>query len=369
MNDKKTYRLIFSGGGTGGHIYPAIAVADKAMELHPGSEILFVGALGKMEMEKVPQAGYKIIGLPVAGLYRKLTLRNLSFPFRLVSSLSKAARIIREFNPDAVAGFGGYASGPLLWLASGKKIPSVIQEQNSYAGLTNKLLSKRVNRICVAYDGMEKYFPSEKILFTGNPVRDDIFGLEKKKDEAIRHFGLQGSRKTIFVTGGSLGARTLNRSIFNGINRIIESDIQLLWQVGRIYMEEYREKLKGIDPANIRTFDFIREMDLAYAAADLVVARAGALTVSELSAAGKPAILVPSPNVAEDHQTSNALSLAGKNAAVLISDKDAPSGLIDACLSLVSDDKKLEELSINIKSLGRRNAAGDIINTITGLLN
>jgi UDP-N-acetylglucosamine--N-acetylmuramyl-(pentapeptide) pyrophosphoryl-undecaprenol N-acetylglucosamine transferase len=369
VNDKKTYRIILSGGGTGGHIYPAIAVADKAKELYPGTEILFVGANGKMEMEKVPQAGYSIVGLPVAGLHRKITLRNLEFPFRLAASISKAGKIISDFKPDAVAGFGGYASGPVLWVASGKKIPSVIQEQNSYAGITNKLLSKRVNRICVAYEGMEKYFPSNKVLFTGNPVRDNLFGLEKMRKNAIEHFGFKNDQKILLVLGGSLGARTLNQSIFPALGKFRERGIQLIWQVGSIYMTEYMQKLKGHDLSGIRAMDFIREMDMAYAAADLVVCRAGAITVSELCAAAKPAVLVPSPNVAEDHQSKNAHALAARKAAVIVSDLDAPAKLPDTCIDLIGNQAELKILSNNISVLARRNAAVDILKTITGLLN
>ncbi len=369
MNENRKYRIILSGGGTGGHIFPALAVADTTMQLYPGSEVLFVGARGKMEMEKVPQSGYRIKGLSVAGLYRSLSIRNLLFPFRLFISVSQAKAIIKEFEPDAVAGFGGFASGPVLWVASGRKIPSVIQEQNSFAGITNKLLSKRVNRICVAYEGMEKYFPAEKIEFTGNPVRNDIFELKDKKENACKHFGFNPAVKTILVTGGSLGARTINRSIFNGLTKFREAGIQMIWQVGKIYMEEYKEKLKNSDLSNIKVVDFIREMDLAYAAADIVIARSGASTVSELSAAGKASILVPSPNVAEDHQTKNALSLVKKSAAILVTDEEAPDKLADKTLELLHNEKKLIELSGNIKQHARRDAAEHIVKIITGLLN
>lgn len=369
MNKNRTYRIILSGGGTGGHIYPAIAVADKTMKLFPGSEVLFVGAKGKMEMEKVPQAGYRIEGLPVAGLHRRITLRNLVFPFRLFSSISKAKSILNNFKPDAVAGFGGYASGPILWVASGKKIPSVIQEQNSFAGMTNKLLSRRVNRVCVAWEGMEKYFPAEKIILTGNPVREDIFDLDDKKALALDHFGFTQHKKTILVLGGSLGARSVNRTIFNSLSKFLENDIQLIWQAGKIYISEYREKLRDHDMTHIRLFDFIKEMDMAYAASDLVIARAGALSVSELCAAGKACILVPSPNVAEDHQTRNAENLAGNSAAVMISDRDAPELLADTALKLIRDEGKLKELSVRIRKYSRHNAAEEIVRTITGLLN
>jgi UDP-N-acetylglucosamine--N-acetylmuramyl-(pentapeptide) pyrophosphoryl-undecaprenol N-acetylglucosamine transferase len=363
MDTNRTYRIILSGGGTGGHIFPAIAVADRAMKLYPGSEVLFVGALGKM------QSGYRIEGLPVAGLQRKLTLKNLTFPFKLMASLSRARKIIKNFKPDAVAGFGGYASGPVLWVASGKKIPSVIQEQNSFAGITNKLLARRVNRICVAYGGMEKYFPAEKIILTGNPVRDDIFNLGNRKEEAFRHFNLKENKKTILVIGGSLGARTINRSIYNALNRFIDNDIQVIWQAGKLYFDEYTEKIKGMDLANIRLRDFIREMDLAYSIADLVISRAGAISVSELSAAGKAVILVPSPNVAEDHQTKNANHLVSKSAAILVSDREAPEVLGEKAIELINDENKLKELSANISKLALRNSAEEIVNTLTGLLN
>ena len=370
MDHKRTYRIILSGGGTGGHIYPAIAVADKAMEMFPGSEVLFVGANGKMEMEKVPQAGYRIRGLPVTGLHRKFTARNLVFPFRLAASLTGAKKIINDFNPDAVAGFGGYASAPLLWVASGRKIPSIIQEQNSYAGLANKLLSRRVSRICVAYEGMEKYFPGEKILITGNPVRNDIFeDPVPKKIKAFRHFGLEAGRKVILAIGGSLGAGTINRSLFGSLHLFMRHGVQLLWQVGKLYMPEYTDKLKNMDIPGIHPLEFIREMDLAYAAADLVIARAGALTISELCAAGKPSVLVPSPNVAEDHQTKNARHLAGKGAAVMVRDQEAPEKLADLALELVQQESRLKELSVNIRGLSRRNAAEEIVKTLTGLLN
>ncbi len=369
MSGNRTYRIILSGGGTGGHIFPAISVADKAMKLYPGSEILFVGAKGKMEMEKVPQAGYRIEGLPVAGLQRKFTLKNLSFPFRLLTSLSKAKSIIRDFKPDLVAGFGGFASGPLLWIATGKNIPSVIQEQNSFAGITNKILSKRVRRICVAYDGMERYFPADKISVTGNPVREDLFDLDNKKNDGYRHFRFSQNKKTILVIGGSLGARTINESILSGIEKFISEDIQLIWQVGKLYMAEYQNKLKGYNLTQIRLMDFIREMDLAYAVADLVIARAGAITVTELSVAGKPAILVPSPNVAEDHQTKNARSLTEKSAAILIPDREAGSTLAKRALELIHDESKRKDLSENISRLAHKDAAGEILNIMTGLLN
>ncbi len=369
MNTDRKYRIILSGGGTGGHIFPALAVADTTMKLYPGSEVLFVGARGKMEMEKVPQSGYRIKGLPVAGLHRSFSVRNLLFPFRLIISVSQASSIIKEFRPDAVAGFGGFASGPLLWVASGRKIPSVIQEQNSFAGITNKLLSKRVNRICVAYEGMEKYFPGDKIVLTGNPVRDDIFDLQGKKEKACQHFGFDPGRKTILVIGGSLGARTINRSIYNGLKKFQDAGVQMIWQVGKIYSDEYREKLQNFQLPDIRVVDFIREMDLAYAVADVVISRAGAITVSELSAAGKASILVPSPNVAEDHQTKNANSLFNRSAVLLVSDEEAPGKLADIALELIHDEQRLKELSDNIKTHARRDAADHIVKIITGLLN
>ena len=297
--ERPTYRILISGGGTGGHIYPAIAIANAWMEKHPGSEILFVGALGKMEMQKVPEAGYPIKGLPVVGLRRSLTLDNLSFPFKLLKSLRIASSIVKEFKPDAVVGVGGYASGPVLYAAQIKGIPTLLQEQNSYAGLTNKLLAKKAKSICVAYPGMEDFFPASKIKVTGNPVRKDILDLSGKREKALAHFGLEEGRTTILVLGGSLGARTINQAVLKDMAKLEEAGYQMLWQSGKFYFKAMQEELISSGLKHIELREFIREMDLAYAAADVIVSRAGALSVSELSLVGKPVIFIPSPNVAE----------------------------------------------------------------------
>ncbi len=356
---KETYRLLISGGGTGGHIYPALAIANMWKELHPGSEILFVGALGKMEMQKIPEAGYKIIGLPVAGLQRRLTLDNLSFPFKLWKSLRQASKIIKEFKPDAVIGVGGYASGPVLYMAQRKGIPSLIQEQNSYAGLTNKLLSKRAKKICVAYPEMGQFFPEEKITYTGNPVRKDILELEGKKVRGLDHFGLSEDRRTILVLGGSLGARTLNKSILEEIEGFNE-EYQVLWQSGRFYFKDMQEALQGKGYDHIHLREFIKEMDLAYAAADVVVSRAGALSVSELSLVGKPVVFIPSPNVAEDHQTKNAMAYVKNDAAVLLKDSEAIGKLKAVVDGLIDDENKVKSLGENMRALAKPDAANEI---------
>ncbi|MBC7864832.1 MAG: undecaprenyldiphospho-muramoylpentapeptide beta-N-acetylglucosaminyltransferase [Bacteroidia bacterium] len=305
----KPLKVIISGGGTGGHIFPAVAIANQVKKIVPNAEILFVGALGRMEMEKVPAAGYKIIGLNIAGLQRKLTLSNFSFPFKLISSMIKAKKIIKEFAPDIAVGTGGYASGPTLKAACNKGIPALIQEQNSYPGITNKILSKKVNKICVAYEGMEKFFPKEKIILTGNPVRMDIENTRTKKEEGLKFFGLQPGKKTLLIIGGSLGARTINQSIGAGINKFAEAGIQVLWQTGKNYFETAKQQTSHLKEKGIFAFDFITKMDFAYAVADCVVSRAGASSVSELCIVKMPCILVPSPNVAEDHQTKNAMAL------------------------------------------------------------
>ena len=341
------YRVIISGGGTGGHIFPAIAIADALREIEPSIEILFVGAEGKMEMEKVPAAGYRIEGLPVAGLQRRLTLKNLSVPFKLIRSIRRAGEILRTFKPDAVAGVGGYASAPVLWKASRMKIPILIQEQNSCAGITNKILGRRASVICTAYEGMDRFFPSDKIILTGNPVRKDLQDINKLRAEAMDFFGLDPEKQTLLVVGGSLGARTLNESVESGLSAVKQSGVQLLWQTGKFYFEHAQQASASFE--NIRTMDFIRRMDYAFAAADLIVSRAGAGTISELCLVGKPAILVPSPNVSEDHQTKNALALSQKSAAVMITDADARSSLIREALSLLNSEGKKISLSENIQ--------------------
>ncbi|HTH55905.1 MAG TPA: undecaprenyldiphospho-muramoylpentapeptide beta-N-acetylglucosaminyltransferase [Cyclobacteriaceae bacterium] len=368
MNSNQPYRLIISGGGTGGHIFPAISIANKFKERYPAAEILFVGAQGRMEMTRVPEAGYKIVGLWISGLQRKLTLSNLLFPFKLVSSYFKAGKIIKAFKPNAVIGTGGYASGPVMLAATRNKIPALIQEQNSYAGLTNKQLASKAQRICVAYPEMEKYFPKEKIVFTGNPVRQNILDIDNKRDQAIMQFGLQPNTRTLLILGGSLGSRTLNESIVAKIDAIIESQMQVIWQTGKIYFEEIRERLKEKDIRRIGVYGFIQHMDLAYAAADVVISRSGALAISELCLVKKPCILVPSPNVAEDHQTKNALALVKEDAALLIKDSDAVENLVDESLKLIFDVQQCKNLSENIGKLAKPNATEDIVNEIEKLI-
>lgn len=368
MITKKTYRLIISGGGTGGHIFPALAIANEFRERHPNAEILFVGAQGKMEMTKIPEAGYKIIGLWISGIQRKLTLSNLSFPFKLISSYIKAGSIVKEFKPDAVIGTGGYASGPIMLAATRNKIPSLIQEQNSYAGLTNKQLGDKVTRVCVAYAGMESYFPASKIVFTGNPVRKDINQIEEKRERALSHFALSSNERTLLIIGGSLGARTINESILAGIDKLIDARVQVIWQTGKIYFEDIKRQLENKDLRRVRVFDFLKQMDLAYAAADVVIARAGALSISELCLAKKPSILVPSPNVAEDHQTKNAMALVSENAAALVKDVQAKEILVSEALKLVYDEGRCEKLSGQIAKLAKPNATSEIVDEIEKMI-
>lgn len=349
-------RIIISGGGTGGHIYPAIAIANAIMRLAPDSEILFVGALGKMEMEKVPEAGYKIIGLNIQGLNRQSILKNIKLPFKILKSLKDARRILKDFRPDAVVGVGGYASGPILLAAKAMKIPYLIQEQNSYAGLTNKRLGKKATKICVAYEGMDVFFPADKIIFTGNPIRKVVVNIEGKKDIALESYGLSREKKTILIVGGSLGARTLNESMMKSLDCLIEEDLQVIWQCGSYYYEEYNQKVSDVYRRNIVLRPFIKSMDLAYAAADVIVSRAGAGTISELCNLAKPIVLVPSPNVAEDHQTKNANALVSKEAALLVEDSQAQEALIKTVIDLLKDDAKCSMLAENSKKMGLSNA-------------
>jgi UDP-N-acetylglucosamine--N-acetylmuramyl-(pentapeptide) pyrophosphoryl-undecaprenol N-acetylglucosamine transferase len=335
--------------------------------LNPDTEILFVGALGKMEMEKVPKAGYKIVGLPIAGIQRRITAKNLLFPFKLFSSLNQAKKIVREFKPQAAVGVGGYASGPLLWAATSAGVPALIQEQNSYAGLTNKWLAKRVRRICVAYDGMEKFFPADKIIFTGNPVRQDIIIDEAKKEEGITFFGLDQKKKIILVIGGSLGARTINESIAGSVQKLAKAGVQIVWQTGKGFYEQALD-IQRQNSETVKAYDFINRMDLAYAMADVVVSRAGALSVSELCLIGKPSILVPSPNVSEDHQTKNAMALVNKSAAILVKDVEARGVLVDKALELLNNESKKATLSENIKKLAKPDAAKIIANEVINLI-
>jgi UDP-N-acetylglucosamine--N-acetylmuramyl-(pentapeptide) pyrophosphoryl-undecaprenol N-acetylglucosamine transferase len=356
MKQQNHKRIIISGGGTGGHIFPAISVANALRRIDPGIDILFVGAEGRMEMEKVPSAGYKIVGLPVAGIYRSLTLKNFTVLFKLIKSLFLARKVIREFKPDVVVGVGGYASGPVLSLAGRMGIPTLIQEQNSYAGVTNKLLAKKASIICVAYDGMEKYFPAEKIIKTGNPVRQNFDNLHNLHNEALSFFRLSKSRPVILVLGGSLGADTINKSLLANIKKMNDSGYQWLWQTGKNYFENVKAQVSLLSSDTISVNSFINRMEYAFAAADIIVSRAGAGTISELCLVGKPVILVPSPNVAEDHQTRNTLALTYKNAAVMVKDEEAIKRLVDEAIKLVSNKEERKTLSSNIKKMADRDA-------------
>ena len=360
----KKLKFILSGGGTGGHIYPAIAIANELKSRFPDAEFLFVGAKDKMEMQKVPQAGYHIEGLWIAGLQRKLTLQNMMFPLKLISSLFKARKIIKNFNPDVVIGTGGFASGPLLQVANSKNIPTVVQEQNSYPGITNKLLSKKANKICVAYDNLERFFPIDKIVFTGNPVRQDLLEIDSKKSEAITYFNLDSNKKTLLILGGSLGSRRINQLIEKELEFIQSKDIQVFWQCGKFYFEEY----KKYNSKNVQVVAFIDRMDLIYAAADFVISRAGASSVSELCLVGKPTIFIPSPNVAEDHQTKNAKAIVDKNGAILLKESELDEKFQTVFSELVSNENLQNELSKNIKNLAKPNATKDIVEEILKLV-
>ncbi len=365
----RTYRIMISGGGTGGHIFPAISIANTLRKRFPSCEILFVGAEDRMEMEKVPAAGYPIVGLPVSGFDRSNKLNNIKVIGKLLKSLRLASKTIREFKPDIAIGVGGYASGPTLWMAGRQGIPTLIQEQNSYAGVTNKLLARSARKICVAYEGMEKFFPYEKLIVTGNPVRSDMEEALTKKEEAIRFFGLDPNRKTILVVGGSLGARTINQSIIAGLDALYTlEDVQVIWQTGKNYNEEALKHLKAYHGIPVWCSDFITRMDYAYAAADLVISRAGAGSISELCLLKKPVILVPSPNVAEDHQTKNALALVVKNAAIMIPDAEARERLIPTALEVVRDEKQLAMLGKNIELLAQHRSAERIVDEIVNII-
>ena len=359
-------KFIISGGGTGGHIFPAVAIANEIRRREPAAEILFVGASGRMEMTRVPEAGYEIVGLDITGLQRRLTPQNLMFPVRVFRSVRKAGKLIEQFRPDAVVGVGGYASAPVLLAATSRGIPSLIQEQNSYAGLVNKLLARRVDKICVAYDGMEKFFPADRLVLTGNPVRTEI--AHGNRAEALQFFGLDPAKKTLLVVGGSLGARTLNLATAAALGRLREAGVQLLWQTGKLYYPEAKEQAAPYASNNLQALEFIRRMDLAYAAADVVISRAGALSVSELCLTGKATVLVPSPNVAEDHQTKNALALVSKGAAVLITDEHAATRLYDEALRLLTDPERQQQLSTRVKELARPNATVTIVDELFKLL-
>ena len=360
-------RVIISGGGTGGHIFPAIAIADEIKRRNPEAKILFVGAEGKMEMEKVPAAGYEIKGLKIVGFQRKLTLSNFILPFKIINSVLKAKSILKEFNPQAAVGVGGYASGPTLKAATMRKIPSLVQEQNSFAGKTNKLLGKKVQKICVAYDGMDRFFPAEKIVFTGNPTRKDMVDVKGKEAEGYQFYNLDPNKKTILIIGGSLGARTLNDSMVKDFEKI-PSDVQVLWQCGKLYVNNLESEMKDKLPSNIKMTEFIMRMDLAYSIADVVISRAGAISVSELCLVHKPTILVPSPNVAEDHQTKNAMALVKKDAALLVRDADAKEELINTALTLLQKEPLQNRLMKNIADFGRPNATKDIVDELEKLV-
>lgn len=371
-DNNRQLRILLTGGGTGGHVFPAIAIADTLRRMHPEAEFLFVGANGRMEMERVPQAGYRIEGLNIAGFQRGFSLRsigrNLSFPFKLLGSARKAKRIVRQFQPDVVIGTGGYASGPVMRAAQSLGIPTLIQEQNSFPGVTNRLLAKRAGSVCVAYDGMDHWFPADKIVFTGNPVRQDILDLGGKHAEGLAHFGLEANKKTILVTGGSLGARTLNEAMAEAADVLAEGSVQVLWQCGRFYVKQY-ENCATANLPNVHILPFIDRVDLAYAAADVIIARAGALTISELCLVGKPAILVPSPNVAEDHQTKNALSLVEKGAARLVRDADAVEKMVPEALLVLQNEALGFSLSESIRPLGKPKAAETIALEALKLIN
>ncbi len=361
---KQSVNIILSGGGTGGHIYPAVSIANELKEKYPQAKFLFVGAKDRMEMEKVPQAGYDIKGLWISGIQRSLTLTNLAFPFKLISSLWNAHKIIKKFKPSIVIGTGGFASGPTLYMANRKGVKTVIQEQNSYPGITNKLLSKKADKICVAYDGLERFFPSEKIVKTGNPVRQDLLTIEGKHEEAIAHFNLDTDKKTLVIIGGSLGARAVNNLIKKHINWLVSNKVQVIWQTGKLYYDEFKkyDKLEGV-----KTYAFLNRMDLTYAAADVLISRAGASSISELCIVGKPVIFIPSPNVAEDHQTKNALAVVSNNAALLL--KESELNMFQTMFSeLLKDEKLKQTLGDNIKKLALPNATKDIVKEIEKLM-
>lgn len=368
--EKNPLRVIVSGGGTGGHIFPAISIANAIRDIRPDADILFVGALGRMEMQRVPAAGYRIEGLPIAGFNRKNLFKNFSVLLKILKSQRLAKKIIRDFKPQVVVGVGGYASGPTLKVAAKMGIPTLLQEQNSYAGVTNKLLAKSARRICVAYDGMERFFPAEKIIKTGNPVRQNLLDNKVSRDEAIAHFGLDPKRRTILIIGGSLGARTMNESVLQHLDDIRRNQqVQFIWQTGKYYSQQISEALAKEDSVeNLFVTDFVSDMDKAYAAADLVISRAGASSISELCLLGKPCILVPSPNVAEDHQTKNALALSTRSAAILVKDSEAPNTLITLAMDTVSDDAKLKDLSVNVEKLAYHNSAQTIAEEVLMLV-
>ena len=367
----KKLRVIISGGGTGGHIFPALSIANKLKEVCPQTEILFVGAEGRMEMEKVPAAGYEIIGLPVAGLQRKLTMSNFALPFKVIKSIRRAKKILREFKPDIAIGVGGYASAPLLWAAGRLGIPTLIQEQNGFAGLTNKIVGKKARKICVAYDNMERFFPADRIVLTGNPIRKEIIPADANmKQEAFEFYGLDPKKKHIFVVGGSLGSGTLNNAMKKWISdgQPGGTDVEVIWQCGKYYKKSIDSFMEGVSASGVQYSDFIMRMDLAYAAADVVISRSGASSVSELCAAHKAVVFVPSPNVAEDHQTHNAMALVNKYAAMIVKDSQAEEKLMSTACKLLEEPERIALLEKNIAALARRDAAMDIVKEIYNVI-
>ena len=358
----KQFRVIISGGGTGGHIFPALAIAKALEKKVSNIEILFVGATGKMEMSKIPAEGYKIKGLWISGLQRRITIKNLLFPFKVISSLLGARKIIKKFNADVAIGTGGYASGPLLYMAAKSGIPTLVQEQNSYPGITNKVLSKVVDKVCVAYDNMEQFFPKNKIIFTGNPIRQDVLEFASKKQMGISHFNLEENKKTVLVIGGSLGARTINEAIDENISFFVENNLNLIWQTGISYQKKAEKSVREKAVKGINAYTFIKEMDKAYGAADIIISRAGAIAISELCCISKPTILIPSPNVSEDHQTKNAQAVVNKKAALLVKDNEVGSKLVNCLRELYDDTIMQKELIKNIKNLAVMNAADKIAN-------
>ncbi len=366
--NQQNKKFIISGGGTGGHIFPAISIANALKIRFPDADFLFVGALDRMEMERVPAAGYTIEGLKISGFDRKNLLKNFKVLWNLIGSIIKAHKIIRRFKPDVAVGVGGYASAPVLRAASSFKIPTLIQEQNSYAGITNKLLAKKASTICVAYDNMERYFPAEKIVKTGNPIRQELLKVKKKDIEAYQFFNFNPKKKTILIVGGSLGARTINHSVIKQLKKLISTDIQVVWQTGKFYIKEAQKAMEDFKTKNILVTEFISRMDYAYAIADLVISRAGASSISELCLLRKPAILIPSPNVAEDHQTKNAMALVNKNAAIMITDSNAKKLMIPTALDILQDEEKMINLSKNISKLAEPNSAERIADEVIKLM-
>ena len=364
---EKELRVIISGGGTGGHIFPAVSIANAIKAQRPDAKILFVGAIGRMEMQRVPAAGYEIKGLPICGFDRKNLLKNIKVLYKIWKSQRMAKQIIREFKPQVAVGVGGYASGPTLNKAAAMGIPCLIQEQNSYAGVTNKLLAKKAEKICVAYEGMERFFPAEKIILTGNPVRQALLDATISREEAIKAQALDPAKKTILLVGGSLGARTINESVLQHLDLVRSSNVQFIWQTGKYYSAEIAKRLQGMEIPNLKVTDFITDMGVAYRAADLVISRAGASSISEFCLIGKPVILVPSPNVAEDHQTKNALALSTKDAAIYVKDSEAPSTLLELAVKTVNDEARLKSLSENILKLALPDSAKIIADEVIRL--